>query len=488
MKEHFLDKFSVAYRVIFAVLVALTVSLLICIFLLNGFVEREMNHIYIDSVQTLFSSLEDGVKGSLERGQMQNFQKLLVRQKEIEGVIEVALFDRSGNINLSSNSNGGLNKLHPEIMTQVKKEMRPVWKEEGSMLQIAAPQMVVPDCIRCHPQWKEGEVGGTLSLTFDLGALEETVARLQLFMSAGALLLLVFVSIIILVVMHKIVSTPINTIIGHLTGSAGSVGEAAQQSALSSESLSDSASQQASSLEETSASLEELSSMTGMNAENAVQADHLMTETNQVMTESNEIMDNLQGAMIKIDESNKETSTILKTIDQIAFQTNLLALNAAVEAARAGEAGAGFAVVAEEVRSLAQRTADAARTVTEMLGKNSERVTRGVDFVTQAGEAFGNAADKTGKAVQLLSEIATASREQATGIDQLTKAVHDLDVVTQQNAAGADNASIVAHDMQQQFANLSEDIATLVQLVKGKGARLDMERKQDAGDQQQLTG
>ena len=471
MKEHFLSKFSVAYRVIFVVMIALTISLFICIFLLNSFVERQMSQIYIDSVKTLFTSLEEGVKGSLERGQMRNFKKLLVHQKEIDGVMEVILFDRNGDVNLSSNGGKGQQKLSPEIMAQFKKEPKPVWKKDGSTLQISAPQMVVPDCIRCHPQWKEGEVGGALSLTFDLSALDATVTRLQLFMSTGALLLLIFINAIIFVVIQKIVSRPINNIIEHLTQSAKSVGDAAHQSASSSELLSDNASRQASSLEETSASLAELSSTTNMNAENAVQADHLMTETNQVMTDSNEVMDKLQTAMIRIDESNKETSTILKTIDQIAFQTNLLALNAAVEAARAGEAGAGFAVVADEVRNLAQRSAEAARSVTEMLNQNSERVATGVGFVKQAGEAFVNSAAKTGKATQILGDIATASREQSSGIDQLTSAMHDLDIVAQQNAEGADNALNVAHDMNQQFANFSEDIATLIKLIKGKNSQ-----------------
>nr|MBF0223710.1 hypothetical protein [Desulfobulbaceae bacterium] len=177
----------------------------------------------------------------------------------------------------------------------------------------------------------------------------------------------------------------------------------------------------------------------------------------------------------------------LKTIDQIAFQTNLLALNAAVEAARAGEAGAGFAVVAEEVRNLAMRTAEAANNVTDMLEQNSVRVETGVQFVSQAGEAFITSANETGKTAQLLSEIASASKEQSTGIDQLTKAVHDLDAVTQKNAAGADDASHMARDMEQQSANLSEDIATLIQLVKGKGARLEIEKNHESAGQLRLT-
>jgi methyl-accepting chemotaxis protein len=197
-------------------------------------------------------------------------------------------------------------------------------------------------------------------------------------------------------------------------------------------------------------------------------------------------MDKLQNAMLKIADSNTKTSTILKTIDQIAFQTNLLALNAAVEAARAGEAGAGFAVVADEVRNLAQRTAEAARSVTSMLEHNSERVKTGVEFVTQAGKAFVNSAEQTGKASQLLSEIAVASKEQAIGIDQLTKAVHDLDLVTQENAAGAENASTVARDMEQQSADLSADITTLVLLVKGKGAQADAQTTRSSTGQLQL--
>jgi|GEM_PF-1478467 len=485
MREYFLDKFSVAYRVIFAVLVALTVSLLIGTFLLNGFVEHQMRHIYLDSVQTLFTSLEYGVKGSLERGQMLNFQKLLVRQKEVEGVLEVSLFDRDGTLNLSSSGDGST-KIESAMMEQFKKELKPVWTEEGSTLQISAPQVVVSDCIRCHPKWKEGEIGGVLALTFDLSALDATVSRLQFLMSLGTLLLLLFISAIIFAVMYKMVSVPINTIIGHLTRSAKSVGEAAQQSASSSEALADNASQQASSLEQTSASLEELSSMTRMNAENAGQADTLMTDANRVMTESNTIMDQLQEAMAKIVESNKETSSILKTIDQIAFQTNLLALNAAVEAARAGEAGAGFAVVADEVRNLAQRTAAAAGNVTDLLEENNKKVADGVAFVTQAGEAFVNSADGTAKTAQLLSEIATASKEQAIGIEQLTKAVQQLDVVTQENAMGADNASAVAHEMKEQSANLAADIVTLVQLVKGKGAQVESEEERVRG-QKYLT-
>ncbi len=186
-------------------------------------------------------------------------------------------------------------------------------------------------------------------------------------------------------------------------------------------------------------------------------------------------MEQLHEAMKKIEESNKETTSILKTIDQIAFQTNLLALNAAVEAARAGEAGAGFAVVAEEVRNLALRTAEAAKSVTSLLEDNSQRVSTGVEFANNAGDAFLNSAERTAKAAQLLSEIATASKEQSTGISQLAIAVQDLDGVTQHNVADADNASTVAQKLEREFIELKDDVTSLITLVRGSDSQSDLE-------------
>jgi methyl-accepting chemotaxis protein len=268
-------------------------------------------------------------------------------------------------------------------------------------------------------------------------------------------------------------SLPINTIISNLHTSAKSVGNAAHKSSISSNSLAENSSHQAASLEETSASLEELSSMTRMNAENAVQADGLMNETNRIMTESNQVMQQMQEAMRKIAESNEETTVILKTIDQIAFQTNLLALNAAVEAARAGEVGAGFAVVADEVRNLALRTADAARDVSTLLAGTSQRVTTGVEFSENAGRAFLESAEKISKASNIVNEITSASQEQDTGIKQLVQAITELDNVTQANTADADKASSVAAEMESQFDKLKNDITSLIKLVRGRGHQLE---------------
>ena len=207
---------------------------------------------------------------------------------------------------------------------------------------------------------------------------------------------------------------------------------------VSSQTLSAAATQQAASLEETSASLEEMNSMTRQNAENAGHADHLMKAVNAIVAKANRAMGDLTGSMEKISKSSAETSNIIKTIDEIAFQTNLLALNAAVEAARAGEAGAGFAVVADEVRNLAMRAAEAARNTSDLIEGTVNRISEGASLVTSTEQAFTEVAANTAKVGELIDEIAAASKEQSLGIEQLNTAVSEIDKATQQNVANAD--------------------------------------------------
>ncbi len=207
---------------------------------------------------------------------------------------------------------------------------------------------------------------------------------------------------------------------------------------VSSQTLSEAATQQASSLEETSASLDEMSSMTRQNADYARQADQLMKEVNGIVSQADQAMAELTGSMESISQSSEETSKIIKTIDEIAFQTNLLALNAAVEAARAGEAGAGFAVVADEVRNLAMRAAEAAKNTSELIESTVKRISDGSALVKSTDQAFTEVTSNAAKAGELINEIAAASNEQALGIEQLNTAVSEIDRATQQNVANAD--------------------------------------------------
>ncbi|MCD6158551.1 MAG: chemotaxis protein, partial [Euryarchaeota archaeon] len=249
--------------------------------------------------------------------------------------------------------------------------------------------------------------------------------------------------------------------LGQVAIAAEQVGSASEQVASSSQQLAEGASEQASSLEETSSSLEQMASMTKQNADNANQANTLMKDANQVVEKANVSMQDLTTSMEDISKASEETSKIIKTIDEIAFQTNLLALNAAVEAARAGEAGAGFAVVAEEVevRNLAMRSADAAKNTSVMIEGTVKKVGGGAELVAKTNEAFTEVATAVSKVGELVGEIAAASQEQSQGIEQVNKAVAEMDKVTQANAANAEESASASEEMSAQAQELNGMIA-----------------------------
>ena len=235
--------------------------------------------------------------------------------------------------------------------------------------------------------------------------------------------------------------------IGQLAGSvevmrekmADAVGQSVGMSLL----LSEAASRQAASLEETSSSMEEMTSMTLQNANNTAQANQLMTEAAEVIRTAETSINELTGSMKEIAEASGQTQKIIKTIDEIAFQTNLLALNAAVEAARAGESGAGFAVVAEEVRNLALRAAESAKNTSALIEAIVNKVRKGETLVSGAYEAFQAVTARSSKVVRLVAEVAAASNEQSQGVDQINRALADMNVVTQQNAASAEELASI---------------------------------------------
>lgn len=223
-------------------------------------------------------------------------------------------------------------------------------------------------------------------------------------------------------------------------------------------------SSQAAGLEETSASIEEMSSMTKTIAENAGHARQMTEEMSEIVKDFNSQMDLLNQAMEEITSSSIETKKIIKTIDEIAFQTNLLALNAAVEAARAGEVGAGFAVVANEVRGLAIRAAEAAKSTSLLIENTILTVQSGSDLTLATKEAFKKNIEMTKTISDLIEEFAKASEEQATGIEQVNVAVAEMDKVTQQNAAFSDELSKMARDtaiQAEQMKGYVEELCTI---------------------------
>jgi methyl-accepting chemotaxis protein len=244
--------------------------------------------------------------------------------------------------------------------------------------------------------------------------------------------------------------------LGEIRRSSESIAAATQQIASGNGDLSQRTEQQAASLQETAASMEQLTATVKQNADNARQASGLAHTASDIATKGNDVVNRVIGTMGEINESSRQIGDIIGVIEGIAFQTNILALNAAVEAARAGEQGRGFAVVAGEVRSLAQRSATAAKEIKQLIGASVERVHNGSTLVEQAGSTMGEIVQAVQRVTDIMGEIAAASEEQSSGIAQVGRAVTQMDEVTQQNAALVEQAAAAAASLQDQVGRLRE--------------------------------
>ena len=229
--------------------------------------------------------------------------------------------------------------------------------------------------------------------------------------------------------------------------------------------------QQASSLEETAAAMDELTSTVRQNADNAHQANQLALAASRVARKGGAIVGQVVDTMGSIERSSRKIVDIIGVIDGIAFQTNILALNAAVEAARAGEQGRGFAVVASEVRTLAQRSAGAAREIKALIGDSVAQVSNGTRLVREAGSTIGDVVDSVARVTDIMSEISAASNEQRAGIDQVNQAIAQMDQVTQQNAALVEEAAAAAASLEEQAARLAHVAAGFTLTAPGRQPR-----------------
>ena len=279
-----------------------------------------------------------------------------------------------------------------------------------------------------------------------------------------------FLIIIVVVnLLARSIAKPLLVLTGNLSDAARQLNETAGNLGRSSRVVSDGAHDQAASLEETAASLEEISSMTRRNAENAVSAKTLASEARAAAESGSHEMDELSTAMHDIKASGDSVTKIIRTIDEIAFQTNILALNAAVEAALAGESGLGFAVVADEVRNLARRSAAAAKETSEKISDAITKSERGVALSHKVNTGLKGIVEKVRQVDDLVAEIATASNEQNEGIGQVNTAVNKMDQVTQSNAATAEETSRAVSEVDRHAKGLQVAVSHLQDLVHGSG-------------------
>nr|WP_321349234.1 methyl-accepting chemotaxis protein [uncultured Methanoregula sp.] len=286
------------------------------------------------------------------------------------------------------------------------------------------------------------------------------------------LVLLVCIIPSLLWVIQRNLVRPLGRVVYSLHAEADSLSLSAKTLNSHSTLLAEGANEQAASLEETGASLEEMSSMTRRNAESAQQAKELANQAHHAADIGAQDMRTMSGAMTEIKSASEDVAKIIKTIDEIAFQTNILALNAAVEAARAGEAGLGFAVVAEEVRHLAQRSALAARETTEKIQGAIAKTAQGVQISAKVAAGLLEIVGKVRQVDELVVKVAEASHEQSQGIDQLNSAVSQMDTVTQSNAANAEEIASAATELTSQAASVKDAIAQLMGVIGGKETQL----------------
>ena len=254
------------------------------------------------------------------------------------------------------------------------------------------------------------------------------------------------------------------------------INTAAGEIALGNADLSQRTEEQASSLEETASSMEELTGTVKQNAENARQANQLAAGASDVAVKGGQVVGQVVQTMSSINDSSKKIVDIIGVIDGIAFQTNILALNAAVEAARAGEQGRGFAVVATEVRTLAQRSAGAAKEIKQLISDSVHKVEDGTRLVDEAGRTMEEIVAAVKRVTDIMAEIAAASQEQSSGIEQVNRAVTQMDAVTQQNAALVEEAAAAAESMQEQAQALAQAVAVFKLARSAERAREQAEK------------
>lgn len=245
----------------------------------------------------------------------------------------------------------------------------------------------------------------------------------------------------------------------NIQGSVESISTAATQISTGNTDLSQRTEEQASSLQETASSMEEVASTVKHNTDNTAQANQLASQANTSAGTGGEKAEQAVGKMRELTESSEKISGIISLIDGIAFQTNILALNASVEAARAGEQGRGFAVVAQEVRNLAQRSADAAKQIQDLIALNGEVVQQGRVLVEAVGDSMNEIVTHSAKVSELMDEVNRASNEQTMAIDQVSVAISQMDEVTQQNAALVEQTATASASLEEQSKELADSVA-----------------------------
>ncbi len=309
--------------------------------------------------------------------------------------------------------------------------------------------------------------GWTIAVVADEEELYHSVHELFVFIILISAAVIGLISIIGYILIHRIIS-PVNQAAGRIKDSAEQVTYASVQFSSASRELAETVSEQASAVQESSSHIDEMTTGVRQNYERTSHTDQTMNEIKQVIQQANDALSELKKSIDESVAMSQDISKIVKSIDEIAFQTNLLSLNAAVEAARAGETGAGFAVVAGEVRTLAMRSAEAAKNTASMIESTANNIDGEARHVVTVSEAFSKVSREIEKIGSMISDISDASSHQKQGIEQIDAAIKGIETMTRQNAAIAEQTSSSAQEMDHQSETIKAEVLELYKLINGK--------------------
>jgi hypothetical protein len=319
-------------------------------------------------------------------------------------------------------------------------------------------------CQHCHKEAHE-QFGAVVLVRWDVEQAYQALTSETRWDAAWGLLACLMVVGIVALLVSRVIIQPVTQVLGRLSEDSDAVLHSADATAATSRSVAEGASEQARNLAEVTETLEHITTATSTNVDSSLKAEALLKGAHDAASHANQDMSALTQAMVDISAASQATSAVVKSIDEIAFQTGILALNAAVEASRAGESGAGFAVVAAEVRALALRAAVAAKDTSSRIQATVDRVNAGVDLVRRTGRDFEELTKRTSEAAVLSEHIAVASREQAQRIATANDAVARIDRIVQANAAAAEQTSSAAIELDQMAGAMKHAVDELERVV-----------------------
>ncbi len=428
-------------------------------------------------ITTLERATCTAIVDDMEQGDMEKVRRLLDEQGKVSGVRELSVYSTAGTVALSSDPAALKKPLPEDLRDGLQTSPAVVRRKTADSFEIYRPMAVTEACYECHKNYRGKAVAGVIAYRFSTDSLNATRAQWMDCaheIEAGALsgtivtsgALLAGIGALSIVLIHRQLVRPLSRLATELSKDADTVNATAGTIADSSQRQAAGATEQAAALEETSASLEEMSGMTRQNAEAAGKVDHCVKQ--EVMPNFHRITGlaaQMEGTLGQAVQASAQSAKVINAIDEISFQTNLLALNAAVEAARAGEAGAGFAVVAEEVRSLAKRAAEAAKNTQGLLENTRLHLESTQRDFTGVRSAIGENSELMEKVSGLVASISTASNEQAQGVVQINQAVSAMDKVTQENAASAEESAGAARQLTAQSQAMVRAVDELGALI-----------------------